>query len=258
MNNSKEYLGEFLGTILLVFFGCGAVAVSVLFQALDLLGVAIVFGLGVALAIFAVRNICPAHLNPAVSMAMYFSKQLSLKKLPYYILSQFLGALVGAFVLYLAFAEVIEVYEQTNGIIRGNNESYRSAMLFGEYFPNPGFEEKLSVSHLQACLMEGLGTFILVFVIFRLTEKKEQINNATPLLIGLTVTILICIIAPFTQGGFNPARDFSPRIIAYFAGWKSAAFPSMQLSFFTVYILAPIVGGIAASYLNKLIVSKFD
>ena len=155
--------------------------------------------------------------------------------------------------MFLIFNNVIADYEEVNGIIRGSDASYRSAMMFGEYFPNPGYEDKLSVSHTLACIMEGLGTFFLVFVIFRLTKNPKQINNATPILIGLTVTILICLIAPFTQGGFNPARDFSPRIIAYFGGWKSAAFPVINLSFFTVYILSPIVGGVLASYVHKLI-----
>ena len=253
MNDFKEYIGEFLGTLLLVFFGCGAVAISVVFGALDLIGVAFIFGLGVAMAIYTVRNICPAHLNPAVSIAMFFAKQLISKKLPYYLIAQFLGALSGAFLLYLIFNTAIINYEAVNGIIRGSEVSYRSAMMFGEYFPNPAFSEMHSVSHLLACLMEGIGTFVLVFVIFRLTEKKDQINNATPLLIGLTVTILICLIAPFTQGGFNPARDFSPRIIAYFGGWKDAAFPGLSFSFLTVYILSPIIGGVLASLLNKSI-----
>ncbi|MDJ0644674.1 MAG: MIP/aquaporin family protein [Flavobacteriaceae bacterium] len=252
----KEYVGEFLGTLLLVFFGCGAVAVSVVFGALNLLGVALIFGLGVAMAIFAVRNICPAHLNPAVSVAMVFAKQLRPKKLPFYLIAQFLGALVGGLLLFLIFNTAIANYEEVNGILRGSTYSYRSAMMFGEYFPNPTFAEKFSVSYLQACFLEGLGTFLLVFVIFRVTEKPEQLNNATPLLIGLTVTILICLIAPFTQGGFNPARDFSPRIVAYFAGWKSAAFPAVRFSFLTVYILSPMLGGIIASYLNKAILDQ--
>ena len=88
MSSLKEYFGEFLGTLLLVFFGCGAVAIAVLFETLNLLGVAIAFGLGVSLAIFAVRNICPAHLNPAVSIGMFLSKRLSIQKLPFYIVAQ--------------------------------------------------------------------------------------------------------------------------------------------------------------------------
>ncbi len=256
MNAVKEYLGELLGTLLLVFIGCGAVAVSVVFGALDLLGVALIFGLGVAVAIYTVRNICPAHLNPAVSTAMCLARQLHLKKLPFYLFAQFLGALIGASLLYLIFNNAISSYEISEGIVRGDPASYRSAMMFGEYFPNPAFADKFSVSHFQASLIEGLGTFILVFVILRLTEKSVQITNITPLLIGLTVTVLICLIAPFTQGGFNPARDFSPRIVAFFGGWDAAAFPLPKLSFFTVYMLSPLIGGVLAALLDKGIRAK--
>jgi len=255
MKNAKEYLGELLGTFVLVFIGCGAVGLSIFSSFLNsLLEVAVVFGTGVSIGIFAVRKLCPAHLNPAVSIAMFLSKKLDSKKLPLYIISQFLGALLGALVLYFAFAEVIQVYEETNGIIRGSKTSVKTAMMFGEYFPNPGYADRLSVSHLFACSMEAIGTFVLTLVIFRLTNKEGQVHrNLIPVLIGLTVTVLICFIAPYTQGGFNPARDFSPRIIAYFAGWKSAAFPAVQFSFFTVYIVSPIIGGVLASYLNKVL-----
>lgn len=242
-------LGEFLGTFILVFFGCGSVAVAVLFNAFSsLLEVALIWGFGVAIAIYATRNICPAHLNPAVSLAMCIIKKLVWKKLPFYMVSQFFGAALAALVLYLVFNDAIHIYETSNAIVRGSDASIKSAMMFGEYFPNPSIENFMGVSAALACFMEGLGTFLLVFVILRVTEKPEQINNATPLVIGLTVTLIICIVAPFTQAGLNPARDFGPRIVAYFAGWGNAAFPKVAYSFFTVYILSPLLAGILAAY----------
>ena len=247
----KEYLGEFIGTFLLVFIGCGSVAISVLYGTLNLLGVALVFGMGVAVAIYAVRSMAPAHLNPAVSVAMVFAKRLTVKKLPYYMLAQLGGALMGAVLLLLIFDSAIAKYEAFSAIVRGSDSSYRSAMMFGEYFPNPAFEQTYKVSHLKAIFMEGLGTFVLVISIFLLTETKRISANWMPFLIGLTVSILICFIAPYTQGGFNPARDFSPRLVAYFGGWKEAAFPSVAYSFFSVYIVAPIFGGWLAAWLGK-------
>jgi glycerol uptake facilitator protein len=65
--------------------------------------------------------------------------------------------------------------------------------------------------------------------------------------IGLTVTSIIGLIAPLTQAGLNPARDFGPRLIAWIFGWGSAAFPDQSGGFFFVYILAPIIGGMLAS-----------
>lgn len=252
---NKEYLGELVGTAILVFFGCSSVAVAILFGALtSLFEVAIAFGLSVSLAIYASRSICPAHLNPAVSFAMWHAGKLPVKKLPFYILSQLLGAIVGGIVLYFIFSENIEAFETTNAIVRGSTESVRSGMMFGEYFPNPGFP-MVTTSLWHAAVMEGVGTFVLVLIIFKLTERDVVSDNFIPLMIGLTVTLLICIIAPFTQGGFNPARDFGPRLVAYFAGWKQAAFPSIEWSFLSVYILSPMLGGLLASITNKKLLS---
>jgi glycerol uptake facilitator protein len=64
------------------------------------------------------------------------------------------------------------------------------------------------------------------------------------LFIGLTVSILISVIAPLTQAGFNPARDFGPRLFAYFAGWGPIAIPGPRGGFFAVYILSPVVGAV--------------
>ncbi len=249
MKDYKELLGESLGTFILVFFGCGAVAVAIFFDAFSsLLEVALIWGLGVAIAIYTTRNICPAHLNPAVSLAMCISRKLVWKKLPLYMLAQVLGAFLAGLLLFCIFDNTIQFFEKTHNIVRGSDESIRSAMMFGEYFPNPSFENFTRVPTMLACFMEGLGTFLLVFVILRITEKPEQINSTTPLVIGFTVTIIICIVAPFTQAGLNPARDFGPRMVAYFAGWGNAAFPKVAYSFFTVYILSPLLAGILAAY----------
>ncbi len=250
----KECIGEFFGTFILVLFGCSSIAVAILFEGFGrLLEVALIWGFGVAIAIYTVRNICPTHLNPAISLAMYLSKKLSLNRLPLYIFSQTFGAYVAAAFLYFIFKDAIALYENTNNIIRGSEASIQTAMLFGEYFPNPSFADKVEISVLKACILEGFGTFLLVLAIFMLTSKNEQVDNTTPLLIGLTVTIIICLLAPFTQAGINPARDFGPRVFAYFAGWSRAAFPDVTWSFFTVYILSPLMGGILATIVNKTI-----
>lgn len=250
----KECIGEFIGTFIIVLFGCGSIALAIFFEGVgSLFEVALIWGFGVAIAIFSTRNICPAHLNPAVSLAMFLSKKLSLKRLPFYIFSQTFGAFAAAAVLYFIFNDAITVYETTHNIVRGSAASVQTAQMFGEYFPNPGFADKVNVSVLQACLMEGFGTFLLVFVIFRLTNKHEEVDNSTPILIGLSVTIIICLIAAFTQAGINPARDFGPRIFAYFTGWGDVAFPTPKWSFLTVYIISPLLGGVLASITNKLL-----
>ncbi len=87
-------------------------------------------------------------------------------------------------------------------------------------------------------------------MIFALTEgcNVGRPNDAlAPVFIGLTVTSVICLIAPLTQAGLNPARDLGPRLVAWLMGWGDAAFPDRVGGFFHVYVLAPIVGAVAAA-----------
>jgi glycerol uptake facilitator protein len=249
MQFRKEFIGELLGTFLLVLFGCGSVAVSVLFNAHQgLLQIAFVWGIGVTLAIYLTRHLSCAHLNPAVSLAMVVSKRMSFRKLPVYLIAQFIGAILAGITIYLLFSPSISAFENTHGIIRGTPVSMNTARMFGEYYQNPG--NTAVVSMPLAMGAEAFGTFLLLMMIFALTEGCNigRPNNAlTPLFIGLTVTSIICLIAPLTQAGLNPARDFGPRLIAWIAGWGSAAFPDKMGGFFFVYILSPILGGIIAS-----------
>ncbi|MBI4849668.1 MAG: aquaporin [Nitrospirae bacterium] len=248
---SHDFLGEMFGTFILVFFGCGSVAVTVLFSAhVGLFQIAAVWGVGVTLAIYATRHLSCAHLNPAVSAAMVAGKRMSLKKLPVYIVAQFSGAFLAVSVLYIIYAGSIAQYEILHGIVRGTPESVRTAMIFGEFYPNPSAEPAASVSMINAFLAEFIGTFVLVSLIFALTEGcnvGRPDGSVSPFFIGLTVTALISIIAPLTQAGLNPARDLAPRMFAYLAGWKNAALPDNRYGFLIVYVLGPLAGGILAS-----------
>jgi len=117
--------------------------------------------------------------------------------------------------------------------------------MFGEFFPE-------TVSHSTAYIAEGLGTFVLVLTIFLLDANNKKLSYLNPVFIGLTVGAIILVVAPYTQAGLNPARDFGPRLVAYFGGWGSAAFPYVSGSFFTVYILSPLVGGALAYFTHSL------
>ncbi len=251
MKYPHEFVGELVGTFLLVLFGCGSVAVTILFSAhVGLLQVAVVWGLGVTVAIYATRHLSCAHLNPAVSFAMVLGRRMSLARLPVYLLAQFAGAFFAAALLYLLLGDSIAHYESLNGIVRGTPASVKTAMMFGEFYPNPGAGPAAVVSTGTAFLTEAVGTFVLVFLIFSLTEGcnlGRPDDALAPLFIGLTVTVIIAILAPMTQAGLNPARDFSPRLFSYFMGWGKAAFPDQGFGFFTVYILGPLVGAAAAA-----------
>jgi glycerol uptake facilitator protein len=107
-----------------------------------------------------------------------------------------------------------------------------------------------AVTHAGAMLGEGIGTAFLAFFVFAVTDPRNAGrpgSRLVPLLIGLTLAIVISVIAPLTQAGLNPARDFGPRLFAYFAGWGAIAIPGPRGGFFTVYILAPILGALAGA-----------
>jgi glycerol uptake facilitator protein len=245
----RELIGESLGAFVLVLFGCGSVAVSVLFNAHQgLMQVAMAWGIGVTLAIYLTRHLSGAHLNPAVSLAMVMSGRMSARKLPVYLGAQFAGAVVAGLALYALFAPSIAAYENAHGIVRGTPASVKTAMMFGEYYPNPSGSAVASLP--LAAGAEALGTFLLVVMIFALTEGcnvGRPDGALAPVFIGLTVTSVICLIAPLTQAGLNPARDLGPRLVACLMGWGGAAFPDRVGGFLHVYVLAPCLGGVLAA-----------
>ena len=259
----RECLSECIGTYVLVFFGVGAVHVAVLTGALNgLWQVAIVWGIAISLAIYATGAISGCHINPAITVAFTVFDGFPLRKVPAYLVSQVAGAFAAAGTLYGLFHNLITRFEAAQDIVRGAPGSQLSAMIYGEYFPNPAdvgtsAEALASVTHVQAMLAEIVGTAFLAFFVFAVTDRKNR-NRPTGTLfapfIGLTVTIVICIIAPLTQAALNPARDFGPRLFALLAGWKSIAIPGPRGGFFTVYILAPILGGLLGAGIYKHVI----
>lgn len=249
MRVRREVIGEMLGTCLLVLFGCGSVAVSILFQAHPgLLPVALLWGLGVTLAIYLTRHLSCAHLNPAVTLAMAASGRMLWRKVPTYVVAQLAGAVLAGLLLYALFEPTIAAYESAHDIVRGAPESVATAKMFGEFYSDPGGAARVTLPLAMGA--EALGTFLLVLMIFALTEGcnvGRPDNALAPVFIGLTVTSVICLIAPLTQAGLNPARDLGPRPVAWCMGWGSAAFPDRVGGLFHVYVLAPIIGAVAAA-----------
>jgi glycerol uptake facilitator protein len=249
MRVRREVIGELLGTFLLVLLGCGSVAVAVLFQTHQgVLPVAAVWGVGAMLSIYLTRHLSCAHLNPAVTLAMAASGRMAARKMPVYIASQFAGAVLAGLVLYALFAPSIAAFEAEHHIVRGSAASVATAMMFGEFYPNPGCAAQVTLPLAMGA--EALGTFLLVLLIFALTEgcNVGRPNDAlAPVFVGLTVTSVICLIAPLTQAGLNPARDLGPRLVAWLLGWGDAAFPDRAGGFLYVYVLSPIVGAVAAA-----------
>ena len=244
-------IGEFFGTFLLVFFGCGSVAAAVLLGAqVGIFQVAIVWGLGIATAIFLTGALSGAHLNPAVTCALATCGDFPARRVAGYIAAQMMGAFVAAAVLHAIFSGALQTYETAHGIVRGAAGSEASAMIFGGFFPNPGGKPltdaaRAMVSPAAAFLIEVIGTAVLVLVIFGVTDERNagRPRELTPLVIGLTVTLLISLLGPLTMACFNPARDLGPRLWSAIAGWGAVPFTANGWGWLTVYVVAPIMGG---------------
>ena len=208
--------------------------------------------LGVAMAIYLTAPVSGGHLNPAVSLAFAIFRPREFRAyllLPYWA-SQLLGAALAGLTVLMLYGPFIRRFEEQHGLSRGEPGSQLSTMMFGEYFPNPGLmgtgdAAASLVSPLAAAAVEAVGTGILVLVIFGLVDRRNSslpVKYLAPVFIGLTVAMIIGMMAPLTQGGWNPARDFGPRLVAFFAGWGEIAIPGPSGGFWA-YIAGPLVGG---------------
>lgn len=255
----KWIIGEFFGTFLLVFFGCGSVCASVLTGAqVGVFQVAIVWGLGIAIAIHLTGALSGAHLNPAVTLSIAVWSGFPKGRLLPYVAAQFAGAFVAAAVLYFVFGDALRSYEQVNGVVRGAAGSEASAMVFGEFFPSPGGKAltdaaRARMTPVAAFGAEVIGTAVLLLVIFCVTDERNKARPQvlTAATIGLTVTLLISLLGPLTMACFNPARDLGPRVFSSLAGWGVVPFQVNGLGWLTVYILAPLVGGLLGGFLYR-------
>lgn len=253
-------VGEFFGTFILVFFGCGSVHAAVLLGAqVGVFQVAIVWGLAIATAIYLTGALSGAHLNPAVTLSMAVWSTFPKARIIPYVIFQMLGAFAACGVLMVIFGDSLKVYETTNGIVRGQPGSEATAMVYAEYFPNPGGKvldaaARLKMSLPSAFFAEVIATAILLLVIFCVTDERNKTRpqSLTPLTIGLTVTLLISLIGPLTMACMNPARDLAPRLFSSFAGWGFIPFTANGSGWLTVYIVAPLIGGLLGGGIYRL------
>ena len=254
--------GETVGTFILVFFGVGSVQAAVATGAqAGLWQVAVVWAIGVSLAIYSVAAYSGAHINPAITLVAAVYDRMPIPRVIVYWIAQFVGAVLAALVLYAMFAEAILELERSHGLLRGGPGSELSAMVFGEYFPNPavfGTDEKAwrIVSLQGAFIAEMVGTAMLAYMVGTLTSEQNMARppaGMTAIMIGLTVAAIISVIAPLTQAALNPARDLGPRVVAYFLGWDEIAIPGPRGGWLSVYVVAPCVGALIGGGLQRLI-----
>ena len=249
----RALLAEGFGTFLIVFFGTGSVftAVTTGAYANNLVSLATVWMIAVTMAIVCTAPISGAHLNPAMTWAFQLLRPNTTtpsspqQKTPvsrwglclWYSLAQLVGAILGSLSNFGLYAHHLAKYEAQNQIIRRSPNfamARATASCFGEY---------PSVPLWQAFVVEAVGTALLAAVVFAVTHPKQPSDDPAsvppPLLIGATVGALISVLAPLTQAGLNPARDFGPRIVAAcVAGFH----PTVAFRSAWVYILGPLVG----------------
>jgi aquaporin Z len=222
---SKRLIAEFLGTFWLVFGGCGSAVIAAGFPDLGIgfLGVALAFGLTVVTMAYAVGSISGAHFNPAVSVGVWAAGRLPTKDLLPYIVTQVVGGVVAAAVLYVIASGKADF--STAGGFASNG--------YGEHSPG-GYG-------LGAALVaEVVLTFMFLMVILRVTSADAPAGFAA-LAIGLTLTLIHLISIPITNTSVNPARSTGPAL--FVGGWAIA-----QLWLFWV---APIVGAAIAGVVHS-------
>jgi glycerol uptake facilitator protein len=256
---------ELLGTFVLVFFGVGAVNAAVITGAQSgLWQVAVVWAVGVSLGIYASAAISGAHLNPAITLAaMVYDRFPPLRGVAYWI-AQLAGAALASLVLYAMFDEAIIEFERNHGLLRGGPGSELSAMVFGEYFPNPaifGTAENAwrIVSLKSAFVAELVGTAMLALLICAITHPRNEGRPApasAAVMIGLSVAAIISVIAPLTQAGLNPARDLGPRLVSYFLGWGDIAIPGPRGGWLAVYVAAPMLGALLGGGIGRFAMAR--
>ena len=259
--------GEFTGTFILVFFGVGAVNAAVVSGAqVGLWQVAAVWAVGVALGIYASASLSGGHINPAITVVAAIYDRFPIGRVVPYCAAQVFGAACASLLLYTLFSEAIIEFERQRGLLRGGPGSELSAMVFGEYFPNPAMygtaEEAWRVVSLKsAFIAEMVGTAFLAFLVGTVTSDRNP-SKPSPaqaaVIIGLGVAAIISVVAPLTQAALNPARDFGPRLVSYFLGWGEIAIPGPRGGWFVVYILAPIIGAVVGGGLFRMLASFYE
>lgn len=225
----RKYIAEFIGTAVLVIFGCGsAVAANALLDAqgvvvplsFSTLLISFAFGLVIVAMAYSVGNVSGCHINPAVSLGMLVAGKMSVTDFIGYVIAQFLGGIAGAAVLV--------------GIL-GGTELGLGANGYGD-------ASALGASMAQAIAVEVVLTFVFVFAILGVTSKIQN-SSVAGLVIGLTLTLVHILGIPFTGTSVNPARSFGP---ALFMGGDA-------LSQVWVFIVAPLIGAAIAAVVFRLL-----
>ena len=257
MNKQHSLLGkciaEFIGTALLIFFGVGCVAALVLAGAsFGQWEISIMWGMGVAIAIYCPAGVSGAHINPAVTIALALFHGFGKEKVLPYIISQLLGAFCSAALIYALYSNLFADYEIAHGFLRSSEAALSTAGIFSTY-PHP------SLSMFGAFSVEFVITAVLMFVILALGDENNGAPRGAlnPILIGVLIAVIGGSLGPLTGFAMNPARDFGPKLFAYLAGWDFALTGAKEIPYFIVPILAPIFGACFGAWIYPKVISPY-
>lgn len=240
----QKFVSELLGTMVLILFGCGVVAMVVLFDngngALvngGYTNIVLGWGFAVTFACY-VAFISGAHLNPAVTLAMALTKRFPWKEVVPYVVAQLIGAFLGALIVfcvyYYKWIEFDPNFVKTTGVFAT--------------FP--------AVKPVLGGIVDQIvGTFLLVFVILAITDKtSNNPNNLTPIVVGFLVMAIGISFGGMHGYAINPARDFAPRLFALLVGFKNTGF---ETHIWLVPVVAPIVGGVLGALVYDYTIGCF-
>ncbi len=256
---SGELLAEFLGTMVLLLFGDGVVAVVLLFLGFSgsqtgatssWLLINWGWGIAVMLGVYVAGSVSGAHLNPAVTLGLAVRGAFPWRKVGWYMLFQFLGAWFAALLLFIEYNTAFTSYASANNAQPGTPGSEYTGSVF---FTNPHTTLGGQVVPIwNAFFDQVLGTFLLVYLIMAIVDTRSTppLSNLAPLIIGLVVVAIGMSFGTNAGYAINPARDFGPRVFAWMAGWGVVALPGNGAgydNYFWVPIVGPLVGGAIAA-----------
>jgi glycerol uptake facilitator protein len=236
---AAELLAEFLGTMVLLLFGNGVVAMVVLFDKGEYTNITLAWGLAVTMGIYIAGKISGAHLNPAVTVALAVFRDFSWKKVLPYSLVQVAGAFVAAGIVYANYSPQFQKIDPT---------LERTAGVFTTFPGVPG------QSPMAGLLDQTIGTALLLLMILAITdERNTPPGNMAPLMVGLVVVVIGMAFGGIHGYAINPARDFGPRLFTVVAGFKNNGLTDGS-GVWWIPIVGPLIGGvIGAGIYDKIL-----
>lgn len=230
------FVGELIGTMILIVFGAGIGAGSSLKNSYSnnagWIVITIAWGLAVTMAVFAVGSVSGAHLNPAVTVALAINGDFAWSEVPGYITAQMIGAIIGAALVYLHYLPHWKVTEDPG-------------TKLGVFATSPAIPHTFS-----NIVSELFGTFILVLGLLFIGANKFT-EGLNPLVVGLLIVVIGMSLGGTTGYAINPARDLGPRIAHFLlpihgkggSNWGYAWIP----------VVGPLMGGSLGAVFYKAV-----